>query len=327
MIGNLKNGTLARLVNRLGIVWRVKYRHIHIASGVAMDVQGAFSYGGNCIIAKNSVITVPVSGSLELGTGCYIGRYAEVGATGQIEIGENTSIQDRCVILGDVSIGENCLLSYNVYVSSGRHYFDLKPWWLIKDQDAFVAQDEELSSLHSRPVVIEDDCLIGINAVLMAGITIGKGVVIGANSVVTKDIEPYSIAAGVPAKVIKKRLNFSPPKKISCLTPQDFPYFYSGFNTSQAALPIRMVHGGMQAKNRFVILLDTSGANSIHMILNGPQGKAAKLILNETYSINLPEKMSEVVFKIDAPINNKLCFNVHSEIGASSVIIQKAWVE
>lgn len=54
-------------------------------------------------------------------------------------------------------------------------------------------------------VKIEDDCWIAANSVILAGVTIGRGTVIAAGSVVTKDVPPYSIVAGVPAKVIKKR--------------------------------------------------------------------------------------------------------------------------
>ncbi len=323
----LKMSSLARLVNRLGVVWRVKYRGIRIASGVNMDIQGSFSFGSNCVIGKNAVITVPATSGFELGTSCYVGRYVEMGPTGKIKVGDRTSIQDRCVILGDVSIGAHCLFSYNVYISSGRHYFDLKPQWLIKDQDAFVAQDDGLYSQHSKPVVVEDDCWIGINVVVMPGTTIGKGAVIGANSVVTRDVEPYSVVAGAPARLIKKRLNFSPPKEITYSKPQDLPYFYSGFKTDQASILLSMKHEGVQAGNRFEICLDVSEVNSVHLILKGGYSIGAKLILNGITSVDLPETMSEVVFKIGRPLINKLRFSLFPENPCSSVIIQKAWVE
>jgi len=56
----------------------------------------------------------------------------------------------------------------------------------------------------AEPVVIEDDVLIGANAVVLEGVRIGKGAVIAAGSVVVKDVEPYSVMAGVPAKLLKK---------------------------------------------------------------------------------------------------------------------------
>jgi acetyltransferase-like isoleucine patch superfamily enzyme len=54
-------------------------------------------------------------------------------------------------------------------------------------------------------VKIEDDCWIAANTVILAGVTIGRGSVVAAGSVVTKDVPPYSIVGGVPAKVIKSR--------------------------------------------------------------------------------------------------------------------------
>jgi len=56
----------------------------------------------------------------------------------------------------------------------------------------------------AEPVVIEDDVLIGANAVVLEGVRIGKGAVIAAGSVVVKNVEPYSVMAGVPAKLLKK---------------------------------------------------------------------------------------------------------------------------
>lgn len=317
---------IMRLFRRLPLVWRLKYRGIRIAGGVTCDVQGSFFYGRSCTIGKYSILVVPGSGSFEMGDASYLGRYVEIGAVGKIKIGENSSLQDRCVILGDVTIGDNCLFSYNVYISSGRHYFDLKPWWLIKDQDKFAAQDKTLASLHSKQVVVEDDCWIGINTVIMPGITIGKGAVIGANSVVTKDVEPYSVIAGSPAKLIKKRIDFIPPKKITYSIAQDLPYFYSGFYTSQNALLSSAVRGGIQAGSKFVISLDTLETRSVHLKIMGIEAKDAKLILNNTYSVAIPEKMSEVIFSLDMPIKNKLFFNVQSSNLDSILIVQEAWV-
>jgi acetyltransferase-like isoleucine patch superfamily enzyme len=141
-----------------------------------------------------------------------IGRSVEIQPSeGKfIEVGYGTSIQDRNIILGDVTFGKFCLTAPNVYISSGRHYFDKFPYLYIKDQDYLVHKDTELKSAHSKKITIDDDVWIGINSVIMAGVRIGRGAVIGANSVVTTDVPPFSIMAGVPAKIIKKRLEFKP---------------------------------------------------------------------------------------------------------------------
>ena len=164
--------------------------------------------GKNCSIDKSAILNCSGNSKIELEGENYIGRNVEIGPLEKIYLGYNTSIQDRCILLGDIEIGRHCLFAPNIYISSGRHYYDLKPEYYIKDQDSLVRNDAELSKKHSRKVVIEDDCWLGVNVVVMSGVTIGKGSVIGANSVVTKNIEPYSVMAGVPAAFLKKRLEF-----------------------------------------------------------------------------------------------------------------------
>ena len=59
-----------------------------------------------------------------------------------------------------------------------------------------------------KGIIIEDDCWIGAGSVFLDGITVGRGSVIGANTVVTKNVEPYSVVVGNPGKIIKKRNDF-----------------------------------------------------------------------------------------------------------------------
>jgi hypothetical protein len=92
-----------------------------------------------------------------------------------------------------------------------------------------------LQAQHHAKVTIEEDCWVGINVVVMRGITIAKGCVIGANSVVTKNTIPYTVWAGNPAKMLKKRLDFEPPQSIAYNQTTDLPYFYKGFLTDQAS--------------------------------------------------------------------------------------------
>ena len=63
---------------------------------------------------------------------------------------------------------------------------------------------EELKDVHSSPVIIENDAWIGFNATILKGVKIGEGAIIGAASVVTKDVAPYTIVAGNPAKLIRE---------------------------------------------------------------------------------------------------------------------------
>ena len=186
--------------------------------------------GSNVQYWPSTIFQTSGNGLIELGNGVYIGRDVELSAdTRHLLIHEESSIQDRCILIGEVEIGRYCTFAPNVYISSGRHYYDFKPEYYIRDQDALVQKTPELAKHLSKKVIIEDDCWLGINVVVMSGITIGKGSVIGANSVVTKNVEPYSVMTGAPAKLIKKRLDFVLKDEIQYSADTDLPNFYSGF--------------------------------------------------------------------------------------------------
>jgi len=121
-------------------------------------------------------------------------------------IGAGTHIGPHCHISGTknkIIIGKNVLLAPRVYISTtNRRYDDVsKP---VIDQ-GYVSKGD---------VTIEDGSWIGIGACILSGVKIGKNSIIGANSVVTRDIPPYSIAVGNPARVIRK-YNFNEKKWIS----------------------------------------------------------------------------------------------------------------
>ncbi|MBU0487213.1 MAG: acyltransferase [Bacteroidetes bacterium] len=96
--------------------------------------------------------------------------------------------------IGGITIGDFVLLGSNVTVSSGQHD--------IEGAEPPVFARATIP----KPIVIEDDVWIGAGAVIMPGITIAKGTVIGANSVVTKSTEPYSVVVGAPAKKVRSRI-------------------------------------------------------------------------------------------------------------------------
>jgi 2,3,4,5-tetrahydropyridine-2,6-dicarboxylate N-acetyltransferase len=115
---------------------------------------------------------------VEIGDHCIImmGAVLNIGAV----IGEKTMIDMNVVVGGRAIVGKNC------HIGAGA---------------VLAGVIEPPSAL---PVIIEDDVLIGANAVVLEGVKVGKGAVIAAGSVVVKDVEPYSVVAGVPAKFLKK---------------------------------------------------------------------------------------------------------------------------
>lgn len=304
---------------------RLKYPGLGMPNNVNLDIRGDFTYGKSSGINEGANIIIPEHASLKLGDGCYIGRYVELGPGGRIAVGNETSVQDRCILLGDITIGRYCSFAPNVYISSGRHYFDLKPSWLIKDQDKFVANDKKLASSHSKPVIIEDDCWLGINVVVMSGVTIGKGAVIGANAVVTQDVEPYSVVAGAPAKLVKRRLDFSPPQRINYKNYQDLPYFYSGFEISQSSLEKCAVFEGIEAKSEFVICLDADAGSSIHLTVKNI-GATKSVLRYENEEIVIFNEMQEVIFLVGEIKKTKLHFYRRLNGANSPLIVQEAWI-
>jgi len=94
---------------------------------------------------------------------------------------------------GNIVIGDHCPIGPGVVMRTANHRFASQET-LIQDQGH-----------KSADIVIEDDCWIGANAVILGGVHIGRGAIIGAGAVVTKDIPSMAIAVGVPAKILKYR--------------------------------------------------------------------------------------------------------------------------
>lgn len=113
----------------------------------------------------------------------------------QIEIGERTFLGPYTCVAGPghIKIGKSCLIASHVGIYANNHNF-ADPTRYICDQ-----------GITRKGIVIEDDCWLGSGVKVLDGVKIGRGSVIGAGAVVTKDIPPYSVVVGVPAKVIACR--------------------------------------------------------------------------------------------------------------------------
>ncbi|OGW40304.1 MAG: acetyltransferase [Nitrospirae bacterium GWD2_57_9] len=127
----------------------------------------------------------------------------------RIEIGADSSIHMGCFITGsNIKIGNNTVINRQTYLD-GRAGLTIGSNVNISHQTLIQTlthdpQDARFGILR-KPVVIADHVWIGSRALILPGVTIGEGAVIGAGSVVTRDIPPYTIAVGNPAKVIKTR--------------------------------------------------------------------------------------------------------------------------
>ncbi len=126
---------------------------------------------------------------------------------GHITIGDNSFIGDHSRIWSaeKVSIGSNVLISHNVNImDTNTHESD--PYERAASFADLVKNGHatEKGSVQTAPIIIEDYAWINFNAVILKGVTIGKGAVVAAGSVVTKDVPPFVLVAGNPATIIKK---------------------------------------------------------------------------------------------------------------------------
>lgn len=181
-----------------------------------VDLKSTF--GKNCKLEANS----RVSGS-KLGENVHVGNGAQVKLS---SIGNNISIYNNSIVsyctLGDFSyiaqnsriynssIGKFSSIGPEVLIGLGKH-----PTNFISTNPVFYSNATRHGSLFSEKQLFEEydscsignDVWIGARAIILDGITIGDGAIIAANSVVTKDVEPYSIVGGVSAKFIKYRFS------------------------------------------------------------------------------------------------------------------------
>ncbi|NEO29042.1 MAG: acyltransferase [Symploca sp. SIO3C6] len=183
------------------LVYRTTFAHIGACVDIQTGVEFAYTSGieiGDWVklyrdvrircLGDNSKIRLKDRTNLDRGVDIKTHR------SGEIEIGEHTYIGPYTCLSGDyIKIGNYCLIASHSGLYANNHIFDDSTRPIIKQGNSY------------KGIVIEDDCWLGSGVRVVDGITIGQGSVIGTGAVVTKDIPPYSIAVGVPAKVIAKR--------------------------------------------------------------------------------------------------------------------------
>src|SRR5437879_1539020 len=243
----------------------------HIGKGSGVGAFSRIVFSSDEISNSNQSITIRNNAG--------VGRFCElhVWENNHILIKDNSTLNDGCKILGDVTIEQHCLFSANIFASSGNHYALEYPSWLIKDQDTAVLSSEGGRSKHSKPIRVEEDCWIGYGVFIKQGIYIGKGAIIGANSVVTKDVEPYSIQAGLPCKEIRRRLEFIPPPSILSNADEHLPYFYRGFDQKRGTLNISRKENVIFAGKELIAVL-ASGDFRVLKFYGSEKSKLDELI-------------------------------------------------
>lgn len=149
--------------------------------------------GKNATIRRSTRMDVMPFNDFVLGDNSTIEDFATVNnGMGAVRIGNNSRIGISCVVIGPVTVGNYVILAQNIVMSGLNHGYE--------DINTPIS----LQKCTTKEIVIEDESWIGANAVVTAGVRIGKHSVVAAGSVVTKDVPPYSIVAGNPARVIKR---------------------------------------------------------------------------------------------------------------------------
>ncbi|WP_186757022.1 acyltransferase [Echinicola salinicaeni] len=174
-----------------------------IGKGVTIRQSNYLSVGRNFIAQDNCEINCLSQKGIVFGDKVTVGSYAIIRPTNLyggeagigLKVGNNSSIGPYAYIgcSGYIEIGNNVMMSPRVSIYSENHNFGDTGQPMIEQ------------GVTRSYAIIEDDCWIASNSIILAGVTVGKGSIVAAGSVVTKDVPPYSVVGGNPAKVIKSR--------------------------------------------------------------------------------------------------------------------------
>lgn len=183
------------LVPRLLRIDRVG-QNVHVHHSVRVSSPGNITLGHETHVHYGCELQAGSGARIRIGDGCRIGPHAALHShVGFIEMGRNVYVGPQSILRGDggLTIGDDVLISPQVVIMSANHIFTRT--------DVPI----RLQSETRKGIVIGDDVWIGAGAKILDGVAIARGAVIGAGAVVTREIPPFAIAVGVPARVIGYR--------------------------------------------------------------------------------------------------------------------------
>lgn len=181
-------------VSRRKIGYHRRMPHRSHGSG-QFRVEQLAACGDECVFEAGVLIFHPEN--VELGRNVYVGHQSILKGyyNSKMRIGDETWIGQQCFFHsgGGLSIGARVGIGPGVKILTSAH------------REAGRQTPILFSPIDFAPVVIEDDADIGVGAILLPGVTIGRGAQIGAGAVVAESVPAYAVAAGVPARVLRER--------------------------------------------------------------------------------------------------------------------------
>ncbi len=159
-----------------------------------------------------AIITNSNIGNIGLGEGC---RFFDCVCLGKVQLGRFVTLAGPgvkvCGNVDGIEIGSFTSIGANVVIQEGEHDYERLTTYFVNRNVLENGKKEEITK---GKITIQEGVWIGSNSVILSGVTIGRGAVIGAGSIVTKDVEPYSICVGAPCKEVKKRFSDDVIQKI-----------------------------------------------------------------------------------------------------------------
>lgn len=191
-------GGIARLIyGSKYVIFGKKFRCDSIPR-IIVDKNCKLKIGNNVEFKRNVEIRSHGNSLISIGNNVRLDRGIRILAANwaAIQIEDGVKVGLYTVMNGgdSISIGKKALVSGFVYLQTSMHGYG--------DKNLPV---QEQGYVHA-PVVLEEDAWLGTHVVILPGVTIGKGAVVGSNAVVTKNVEPFCVVGGIPAKLIKERI-------------------------------------------------------------------------------------------------------------------------
>lgn len=207
MLCNSRTGAIGYLLRRVfyPLIFGKIGRNVTFGRNITIRHPHKIKIGENCIIDENCVLDAKGDDlrGIEMGNNCVLSRNNILSCKGgYIKLGDGTNIAQNSLVHSEraVELGRNTLVaSYVYFVGGGNHDFSRT--------DIPVIQQPSLSR---GGIFIEDNCWFGAGVIVLDGSRIGRDCVVAAGAVVNSDLPPFSIAVGMPAKVLRNRLESKP---------------------------------------------------------------------------------------------------------------------